>query len=132
MIILYDNIDQLNIIYITSKTPAGRQATEGRSRNALWNAPGNALWNAPGRGAFRLGYLPISSDSDSFANRLSSSSYVDPPSFRLQLTPDIHHPESVPGSVPKERLAAGRPAGHTFPEYIVMGNLRLQSVLYYT
>ena len=72
----------LAIIYLyfhTSKTPAGRQATEGRSRNALWNAPG--------RGAFWLGHVSISSDSNSFANRFSSSSYVDPPSFRLQLTP---------------------------------------------
>ena len=77
-------------------------------------------------GGFWMEYLHVSSDSDSFANRLSSSSYVDPPSFRLQLTPDTHHPESVPGSVPESVRPAG-PAVHTFPEYIVMGNLRLES-----
>ena len=81
--------------------PAGRQATEGHSRNALWNALR--------RGGFRLGYVPISSDSNSFANRFSSSSYVDPPSFIFQLTADTHHPESVPGSVP-ESVLAGRPS----------------------
>ena len=61
------------ISYNTSKTPAGRQATEGRSRNVLWNAPGLDV--------FRLGYVAISSDSDSFATRLSPLSYVAPPSF---------------------------------------------------
>ena len=74
-----------------------------------------------GRSVFRLEYVPISSDSNSFANRFSSLSYVDPPSFNAQLTADTHHPESVPQK-------AFRRAGHTFPEYIVMGNLRLQQV----
>ena len=34
-VVLYDWC----IVLITSKTPAGRHATEDRSRNALWNAP---------------------------------------------------------------------------------------------
>ena len=83
----------------TSKTPAGRQATEGRSRNALGNAPG--------RGAFQMEYLHVSSDSNSFANRLSSSSYVDPPSFSVQLTLGTHHPESVPKK--RSQKTFGRP-----------------------
>ena len=58
---------------------------------------------------FWMWYLRVSSDSNSFANRLSSWSYVDPPSFSVQLTADTHHPESVPGSVPESVAAAGRP-----------------------
>ena len=75
-----------------------------------------------------MGYVPISSDSDSFANRLSSSSYVDPPSFSLQLTPDTHHSESVPRSVPDSVSDDGRPtaAVHGPQVFIVSGNLRLQ------
>ena len=34
-------------------------------------------------GVFLMGYLRVSSDFNSFANRLSSSSYVDPPSFSV-------------------------------------------------
>ena len=62
-------------------------------------------------GVFWMEYLRVTSDSNSFANRLSSSSYVDPPSFNVQLTADTHHPESVPGSVPESvsRPSGGRP-----------------------
>ena len=60
-------------------------------------------------GVFYMEYLHVSSDANSFTNRFSSSSYVDPPSFSAQLTADTHHPESVPGSVPQSVLA-GRPA----------------------
>ena len=57
-------------------------------------------------GVFWMEYLHVSSDSNSFANRLSSSSYVDPPSFSVQLTPDTHHPESVPESVSAGRRSS--------------------------
>ena len=67
-----------------------------------------------------MGYSAMSSGSNSFANRLSSSSYVDPPSFSVQLTPDIHHPESVPRSVPEsvsddgQRTTASRTRSSSF------------------
>ena len=67
-------------------------------------APGTP-WEGSREGGFEMEYLHVFSDSNFFANRLSSSSYVDPPSFRVQLTPDIRHPESVLRSVPKERSA---------------------------
>ena len=66
---------------------------------------GNVLWAAPRGGGFRLGYVAISSDSDSFANGFSSSSYVDPPSFR---SPDAHHPRSV--TKQRSEKAFGRPS----------------------
>ena len=78
--------------YSTSKTPAGRQATEGRFRD-------RAVERSRDRsreGVFWMEYLHVSSDSNSFANRFSSSSYVDPPIVRVQLASDIHHPETVP------------------------------------
>ena len=55
-------------------------------------------------------YLRVSSDSNSFANQLRSSSYVDPPSFSIQLTADTHQPESVPRSVSDD---GRRPDGRT-------------------
>ena len=67
----------------------------------------------PGRVEIQMGYVQVSSEADSFADRLNSSSYVDPPSFSLQLTPDTHHPESVPRSVPESvSRTAGRPYTH--------------------
>ena len=45
---------------------------------------------------FLLEYVAISSDSNSFAIRFSSSSYVDPPSVRVLLAADTHHPRTVP------------------------------------
>ena len=45
---------------------------------------------------FRLDYVGVSSSSNSIANRFSSLSYVDYLSFSFQLTPDTHHPETVP------------------------------------
>ena len=68
--------------------------------SALWNVLWNALWNAPGRGVFRLGYVTISSEANSFANRLRLSSYVDPPSFSFQLTPDTTFLRAFQKSVP--------------------------------
>ena len=57
--------------------------------------------------AFWIWYIHVSSELNSFANRLSSSRYVDPPSFNVQLTAGTHHPDSVPGSVPEKRLVTG-------------------------
>ena len=74
-------------------------------------------------------YLHVSSDANSFANRFSSSSYVDPPSFRLQLTPDTHHPESVPRSVPRS-VSSVVVVGRGAQVLIVNGNLRLQLLIH--
>ena len=93
---------------------------QASSRNAVERSSEGVFW---------MEYLRVSSDSNSFANRLSSSSYVDPPSFSVQLTADTHHPESVPGSVP-ESVSAGRPAVHGPQAFIVNGNLRLQLAYY--
>ena len=90
---------------------------QASSRNAVERSSEGVFW---------MEYLHVSLDSNSFANRLSSSSYVDPPSFSGQLTADIHHPESVPGSVPESVSAVGRPAVHGPQAFIVNGNLRLQ------
>ena len=75
---------------------------QGSSRNAVERSSEGVFW---------MEYLRVSLDSNSFANRFSSSNYVDPPSFSVQLTADTHHPESVPGSVPESvsRPAVGRP-----------------------
>ena len=98
---------------ITSKTPAGRQATEGRFRDRAVERSRERSVERSSEGVFWMEYLHVSSDSNSFANRLSSSSYVDPPSFSVQLTADTHHPESVPGSVP-ESVSAGRTRTSSF------------------
>ena len=93
---------------------------QGSSRNAVEPSSECVFW---------MEYLHVSPDSNSIANRLRSSSYVDPPSFSVQLTADTHHPESVLGSVPQSVLA-GRPAvGRRAQAFIVNGNLRLQLVL---
>ena len=72
---------------------------QASSRNAVERSIGGGFW---------MEHLRVSSDSNSFANRLSSSSYVDPPSFNVQLIPDTRHPESGTGSVP-ESVSDGRP-----------------------
>ena len=68
----------------------------------------NLVWNSPVRMFSGWSIFASRQTLNSFANRLSSSRYVDPPSFRVQLTLDTHHPESVPGSVP-ESVRPGRP-----------------------
>ena len=62
----------------------------------------NAQWNALGE---------VFSEWDIY-----TSSYVDPPSFSVQLTPGTHHPESVPRSVPETVSAVGRPVGLLYTE----------------
>ena len=76
---------------ITSKTPAGRQATEGRFRDRAVERSRERCVERSSEGVFWMEYLRVSSDSNSFANRFSSSNYVDPPSLNVQLTTDTHH-----------------------------------------
>ena len=83
-------------MWSTSKTPAGRQATEGRFRDRAVERSRERSVERSSEGGFWMEYLHVSSDSDSFANRLSSSSYVDPPSFSVQLAADTDHPDTVP------------------------------------
>ena len=84
----------------TSKTLQERRATAG----SLWERS----VERSSEGGFWMEYLHVSADSSSIANRFSSSSYVDPPSFRLRLTPDIHHPESVRPAGPAGRTHISR------------------------
>ena len=67
--------------FITSKTPAGRQATEGRFRDRVVERSRERSVERSREGVFWMEYLYVSSETNSFANRFSSSSYVNPPSF---------------------------------------------------
>ena len=91
-------------------------------------------WERSREGAFQMEYLHVFSDLNSFANQLSSSNYVDPPSFRVQPTPDTHHPESVPRNVPKEssagRAGGAGPSGRTHISRIHSCNRRLPITMY--
>ena len=71
---------------------------QASSRNAVERSSEGVVW---------IECLDVSSDSNSFANRFSSSSYVDPPSFNVQLAPT----PTIRGAFP--RASRGRAAGRT-------------------
>ena len=115
-------IDECNNYYFTSKTPAGRHATEGHHTSVTTKRD---TVSRSKEGCFPLGYVGVSSDANSFPNRFSSSSYVDPWCSNPHIMLDTDHPMQRDRSVTGGH---GRPAGPDtyFPGYIVMGNLRLQ------
>ena len=98
--------------YSTSKTLEGRHATAGF---------------LPERSAERS-RKAVPSDSNSFVNRLSSSSYVDPQRFHPRLELQMGHSRSVPKKARHGCHAAfrpGRPVGHHLHAFILIGNLKV-------
>ncbi len=73
-------------------------------------------------------HVGVSPDANSISNRLSSSSYVDPPCFNPHLLLGTDHPMERDRSVTGGH---GRPDTY-FPGHIVMDNLRLQKYPLYS
>ena len=99
----------IRIDIYTSKTPAGRHATEGHHTSVTTKRD---TVSRSKEGCFPLGYVGVSSDANSFPNRFRSSSYVDPGCSNPHIMLDTDHPMQRDRSVTGRH---GRPAGHLFP-----------------
>ena len=84
---IYISLSLYIYIYVQVRRLRSAVQPQASSRNAVERFSEGVFW---------MEYLHVSSDSDSFANRFSSSSYVDPPSFSVQLAADTDHPDTVP------------------------------------
>ena len=87
----------------------GRMRVDGQSLTPT-RPPPDSVTGAWQGGGFRLGHVPMSSRSNSFANRFSSLRNVDPCSFSPPWSVQI--PQPVERDMERDRMTrTGRPAG---------------------